>query len=79
MSASGRSSRRPGISGGRAHPGRCRASQALAEEAEQHAASYYEALAGETSGEVQIFFLAMAQQEANHVSHIEELVDEAAA
>ena len=52
---------------------------AVAEEAEQHAASYYEALASETTGEVQVFFMALAQEEASHAAHIEELVDEAAA
>jgi len=52
---------------------------AIAEEAEQHAASYYDALAAVTSGEVQVFFMAMAQEEANHAGHIEELLDETAA
>ncbi len=50
---------------------------AIADEAENHAANYYEALAAQTAGELQLFFMKLAQEERSHAGHIGELVEEA--
>ncbi len=52
---------------------------AIAEVAEQHAATYYEALADMTTGAAQVFFMGLAKEERRHLRHIEDLVEEAAA
>lgn len=56
-----------------------RTALAIAEEAERHAAVYYEALAEVSTGEVATFFTWLAHEEASHVDHVEDLVAESEA